>query len=367
MKSLLTVCLTATFGVGVAWCDVGAAEQEASSPQEWMNARLASILQDFPEADADRDGQLTLQEVTAFYKKRDDALRRRLGGAAPLENLPEGLIVERDVVYGEGSNAQYQKLDILYHKDRSQRRPAIVMIHGGGFRQGNKAAFHLMMRDYAQEGYVTLSIGYRFTQVASFPAQVEDCKLAVRWLRTHAEQYGVEPERIGVTGASAGGYLAAMVAFTDASDGLEGDGPYRDQSSRVQAAAPLCGIYDLRPDALRRAGPDDSGWKAFLGKAPSEDPAWAAKASPITYVSKESPPILLIHAKDDLAAPVYFSHDLAAALSEAGVPCQLHIVKGTAHGWSLPYEDETPQLMKQFFARYLKGEPEVEVPGVSSR
>ena len=69
----------------------------------------------------------------------------------------------------------------------------------------------------------------------------------------------------------------------------------------------------------------------------------------------------------DLAAPVYFSHDLAAALSEAGVPCQLHIVKGTAHGWSLPYEDETPQLMKQFFARYLKGEPEVEVPGVSSR
>lgn len=355
MKALFPLCLAATMCLSAPLHAAGASDQTSHTPEAWMKERLASILTDFPEADSDKNGELTLQEVMTFYKQREDALRRRIGGAAALEELPEELKVERDVVYGDGPNAQYQKLDIIYHKDTSQRRPAIMMIHGGGFSQGNKAAFHTLMRDYAREGYVTLSIAYRFTQVAPFPAQVEDCKLAVRWLRAHADPYGVDPERIGVTGASAGGYLAAMMAFTAASDGFEGDGPYRDQSSRVQAAAPLCGIYDLRPDALRRTGSDDSGWKAFLGKKPSEDPELAAKASPIVYVSKDSPPILLIHAKDDLGAPVHFSQDLAVVLSKTGVPCVLHIVKGTAHGWSLPYEDDVPQVMREFFARHLKG------------
>lgn len=333
-----------------------AAPEEAPSPERWLKDRLESIRKDFPEADADENGELSMEELTAFYRKRDQELRQRIGAATALEDLPDDYAVERDVVYGEGDNARYQKLDIVYHRDTSQRRPAIVMLHGGGFRQGNKAAFHTLMRDYALEGYVTLSVAYRFTQVAPFPAQVEDCKLAVRWLRAHAEKYGVDPDRIGVMGASAGGYLAAMLAFTDEADGMEGDGPYRDQSSRVQAAAPLCAIYDLRPAALHRASPDESGWKVFLGTAPSDDPELAARASPIAHVSKEAPPILLVHARDDIAAPVYFAQDLADALDRAGVPCELHLVKGTAHGWSLPYEEDVPQHLREFFARHLKGE-----------
>ena len=329
-----------------------AADTQPETRQQRIKRWLAWTMQHFPEADADGNGVLTVEEGMAFLGKREQALRARLGGPQPLENLPAGLVAERGVAYGP--DAAHHQLDILYHEDRSSPRPAIVMFHGGGFQTGSRVAFHPMMRDYALKGYVTLSVSYRFMQVAPFPAQVADCKLAVRWLRAHAEQYGVDPARIGVTGASAGGYLAAMLALAGPSDGFEGDGPYQEQSSAVQASVPLCGAYDLRPAALKRADMGEGGWATFLGAAPSADPDRAWKASPLAYVSANVPPILIAHADNDLMAPLFFAEDLARALESVEAPVEIHIVEGSSHGWSLAYEADLPDRIEHFFARHLK-------------
>jgi len=345
--------LSALLCLLVAYTQPAAADDETSSRQNRINHWLEWMFKESPEADTDGDGVLTAAEAMSFQAKSDRALRERIAGKTPLMDLPAGLVVERDVIYGEGAESVHQKLDVLYHEDISHPRPAIVMIHGGGFRKGSKAAFHPLMRDYATEGYVTLSITYRFMQVAPFPAQVADCKLAVRWLRAHAEKYGVDPGRIGVTGSSAGGYLAAMLALTGSSDGFDGDGGYRDQPGTVQAAVPLCGAYDLRSPALKRAEMAEGGWALFLGEAPSANPELAWKASPLAYVSSDAPPMLIIHAKNDIMAPVFFAEDLARALEDAGGSYELCIVEGSAHGWRLPYEDDVPRRMREFFARCL--------------
>jgi acetyl esterase/lipase len=351
--------LLCTLMTGVA---AAPADPEERSRADEINTRLASILKQFPEADADGNRELTLKEATAFLAARATKLQKQLGAAAALGNLPGGLAVDRDVTYGKGPDAAHQKLDILYHKDSEQLRPAIVMIHGGGFRAGSKAAFHPLMRDFALQGYVTLSVTYRFSQIAPFPAQVADCKLAVRWLRAHAEKYGVDPKRVGVTGASAGAYLAAMLALTDSADGFDGHGAYREQSSSVQAAVPLCGAYDVRPPALRRAGMSEADWENFLGEAPSANPGLALKASPVAHASRHAPPFLIIHADNDLLAPAFFASDLAQALETAGARCALCLVKGAAHGWPLAYETDVPQRMAAFFARWLRNERAAKQP-----
>ncbi len=333
--------------------DTGA-DEEPDSRVGRANRWLASVYLENPEADTDGDGVLTVAEAKAFQTKGEQALRRRIDGVAPFDHLPSDLVVERDVSYGRGSDVAHQKLDILYHKDTTRLRPAIVMIHGGGFRTGSKDAFHPLMRDYALEGYVTLSVTYRFVQVAPFPAQIADCKLAIRWLRAHASDFGVDPERIGVTGSSAGGYLAAMLALVNHSAGFDGDGPYSDQSSAVQAAVPLCGAYDLRSDALKRAGMNEAGWAAFLGESPAANPENARKASPVAYVSSDAPPMLIVHAKNDFMAPVIFAEDFAHALEKAGARNELYVIEGSAHGWRLAYEAEVPDQMGAFFARWLK-------------
>lgn len=135
-------------------------------------------------------------------------------------DLPKGLVLTQDVAYGTASKAQ--RLDILFPEDRAQPRPAIVHIHGGGWHAGDKGGRNTfeLMRTFAKAGYVALSINYRMSGEAKFPAAVEDCKLALRWLRAHAPDYGVDPDRIGVIGPSAGGHLSAMLAVTRPEDGL---------------------------------------------------------------------------------------------------------------------------------------------------
>src|SRR5262249_19892637 len=132
-------------------------------------------------------------------------------------------------------------------------RPAIVVIHGGGWLQGNKSSFSQKddlppgnIIDFARQGYVAATINYRLSEEAIFPAAVHDCKNAVRFLRAHAKDYGIDPNRIGAWGNSAGGHLALMMAMVDAKANLEGDGPYLDQSSLVQAAVSDSGPIDLK-------------------------------------------------------------------------------------------------------------------------
>ncbi|MCX7011927.1 MAG: alpha/beta hydrolase [Candidatus Sumerlaeota bacterium] len=352
--------------------------EPASAPKKAAGAKasqdqLQKLLKRSPDADANGDGKLTIDEAMAYRKKQkvgaqsseeaasqgassQPAESKAARKKAAVTDLPADLVLERDLTYGEGPNAQYQTLDILYHKDTSKRRPAIVMVHGGGFRGGDKATFLDRVAYFGKLGYVTMTINYRLTGVAPFPAQVEDCKQAVRWLRANAAKYGVDPEHIGALGGSAGAHLAAMLALVPKSAGLEGDGPYQDQSSRVQAAVPISGAFDFRPDSIRRTGMqvDDVALVPFLGGTADEKPDLAAKASPITYIAKDEPPLLIIHGTADKRIDVRQAEEFGEALKKIGADYELVIMEGAGHVPNIPSMPEYEAKVEAFFAKNLK-------------
>src|SRR5262249_51489713 len=142
--------------------------------------------------------------------------------------------VEKDLVYGKGGDTDLQ-LDLAMPKDGAGPFPALVCIHPGSWRQGNRQQLGQTIEVLAGHGYAAVTVSYRLVPTAIFPAQIEDCKAAVRWLRANAKKYKVDPDRIGAIGFSAGGHLACLLGTTDRNDGLEGNGGNPEQSSRVQA------------------------------------------------------------------------------------------------------------------------------------
>ncbi|MGH7138992.1 MAG: alpha/beta hydrolase fold domain-containing protein, partial [Pirellulales bacterium] len=158
------------------------------------------------------------------------------------ETLPDDVVLLRDVRYRDGPNRQWA-LDLAMPKAASARpRAAIAVIHGGGWIEGDKSSFSRVadrppgnVIDFARLGFVAITINYRLSIEAPFPAALHDCKCAVRWLRANAEKYNVDREAIGVWGNSAGGHLALLLGMVTKEDGLEGDGPYSNESSSVQA------------------------------------------------------------------------------------------------------------------------------------
>lgn len=302
-------------------------------------------------------------------------------------DLPAGMRFESGVTYGAGAAARHQQLDILSFADSERPRPAIVIIHGGGFTMGNRTWCHELMLMYAKDGYVTLSPEYRLSQEAPFPAMVQDCKTAIRWLRANARRYGVDSDRIACMGGSAGAYLTAMVALTDATAKMEGPG-YPDQSSRVQAAVCLSGAYDMRLETIRRLSRDkplerghpggvsllieseparrrrliDELLDARRSKAARADidleliakhPDVAARASPVTHLSADDPPLLAFHARHD-SLDVRFADEFARVLEAAGRADRVVIVPGDTHGLAQPVK--YPQVRKAidaFFAEHL--------------
>ena len=269
-------------------------------------------------------------------------------------SLPKDMKLVRDVHYGEVSPAQ--RLDILYRPDAAEPQPAIVHIHGGGWYTGDKGGPITldMMRRFVEAGYVAVSINYRLSDEMRFPAAVEDCKLALRWLRLHASDYCVDPERIGVIGGSAGGHLSTMLAVTRPEDGLEGGG-WAGESSAVQAAVAVCAPMDLRePLTPPPAEEPDPVVVRFLGSAAVVNADAARRASPISYVRKDLPPILLIHGTDDKRVDPGQSKAMASALNAAGAPCELMLVAGGKHGMGIARMDETFARILAFFGRYLQ-------------
>jgi len=220
--------------------------------------------------------------------------------------LPEGVSFLPNLSYREGHDRW--RLDLFLPKnEETLLRPALVVIHGGGFVNGDKrrGGFLRVAIDYASKGYVTMPVNYRLRQaneVAPILDSVADVKNAVRWLRAHAEEYQVDPNRIGAIGGSAGAHLAVMLAVCATEAGLEGDGPYQEYSSQVQAAAASATPTDLANfDNPRQIDPNT-------------DRELLIKASPITYVSADSPPLLLFHELSDRTVKVDESDRLVDAL-----------------------------------------------------
>ncbi len=267
--------------------------------------------------------------------------------------LPEGTTVHRDLAYVTHGHPR-QNLD-LYLPEADEPLPLVVYIHGGAFRAGDKADHPPL--EYVAEGYALAAINYRLSQHALFPAQIEDSKAAVRWLRAHAKEYGLDPERFAVGGASAGGHLAAMVG-TAGPEGAFDVGEHLDVSSRVQAVLDYFGPTDfLQMDAHRP--PDgmihdtaDSPESQLVGGPIQENPEKVARANPVTYVTADDPPFLIVHGSDDPLVPHHQSVLLATALDKAGVPVTFYTVEGGGHGgFDDPKVDE---LTKAFLREHLR-------------
>jgi acetyl esterase/lipase len=250
-----------------------------------------------------------------------------------------------------------QKLD-LYLPNHGENHPLLIWIHGGAFRMGSKEGieFDPAPLQYLQQGYAIASLNYRLSQHAIFPAQIEDCKAAVRWLRAHTTQFKLDPNRFAAWGPSAGGYLSTMVGVTGHITEFE-VGEHLDVSSRVQCVVDYYGPTDFLqmdtqrlPDGMIHDTPD-SPESQLIGGPIQENKEKTARANPITYVTADAPPFLVVHGNQDLLVPYQQSVLLVNALVIAGVDVSFYTVIDAGHGrFSDP---AVPKLTEAFLAKHL--------------
>lgn len=260
---------------------------------------------------------------------------------------------ERNVVYG-AINGENLYLDVYRPKDTEGKHPAILFIHGGGFRGGDKAQFGWHANQVREKGYVAFSLNYRLAPKDLYPAAVDDCQRAVRWIRAHADQYGVDPDRIGAVGSSAGGHLVAMLGTCETLHPIDDDlTPF---SSKVNAVVNYFGPIDFRP--IVNSPRAVSTLADFMGKSIDAAPELYADASPITHVSKTAAPFLSIHGRNDTSIPIAQSETLTEALKRAGAEATLLAVDGAGHGFHNQVESEDAkkawQAAMEFLDRHLK-------------
>ena len=269
--------------------------------------------------------------------------------------LPSGATEIRDLAYAQDSAAQ--KLDLYLPAKADGKLPLVVWIHGGGWSAGDKRGGP--WTPLLEKGYAVASINYRLTGEAIFPAQIHDCKAAVRFLRANAAKYKLDPDHIGVWGSSAGGHLVALMGTSGGVDALEGKvGGNLDQSSRVQAVCDWFGPTDLVrmqeqaiPGAKMDHNAPNSPESRLIGGPIQGNKEKAAKANPIEYVDKNDPPFLIMHGdKDPLVAPGQ-SELLRDALKKADVPVELHVVPNAGHGFG---GQELTDKVVAFFDKHLK-------------
>ncbi len=271
------------------------------------------------------------------------------------EGLPPGARILTNLAYVP-NGTERQKLD-LYLPATGTNLPLIVWVHGGGWMEGSKEnppGLHLLVH-----GFAMASINYRLSQDAIFPAQLVDCKAAIRWLRAHALEHGIDPNHIGVWGASAGGHLAALLGTTGGVKEFD-QGENLGVSSRVQAVCDWFGPTDLtqitnQPSDINHAAPD-SPEARLLGGPIAQNTTKAQRANPIRYITKDDPPFLIMHGDKDTVVPLEQSQLLAEALQKAGVPVVFHVVPGGGHGGPAFREREEAYRLYDFFVMHLKSD-----------
>jgi acetyl esterase/lipase len=269
--------------------------------------------------------------------------------------------VEEGISYGKGGDTEL-KLDMA-RPEGDGPFPAIVFIHGGGWRGGNRQAFRASAEEAAKRGYVGVTISYRLMQFDDsqketttatpiFPAQIHDAKAAVRWLRANAKQYHVDPDRLGALGGSAGAHLALLVALTDPSANLEGDCGNPEQPSRVQAVVNVFGPTDMASCYEKSS----AAWifRLFMGGTPEEAAERYKAASPINYVTADDPPVLTVHGDQDALVPVEQAKKLDEKMKEVGASHTLMVFEGQGHGFGGEYQQKAEKATWDFFDKHLK-------------
>jgi acetyl esterase/lipase len=245
-----------------------------------------------------------------------------------------------------------QKLDVYYPQSGGPWS-VLVYVHGGSWINGDKAEGE-GWRGMNEQGYLVVSLNYRMAADGKFPVMIEDVKCAVRYLRANSADYNIDPDRIGAIGASAGGHLVALLGTADESAGWD-VGEYTDQSSRVQAVVTMAGPADFTAKMTNTL--NSSIYYVFGKLAGSDDPINIA-ASPVTYISPDTPPFLIIHGDLDNIVPVEQAEILHARLTEASIPSQLVVVTGGGHGLdgreATPTWAEINEMILDFFKKHLQ-------------
>ena len=271
------------------------------------------------------------------------------------------VVVDENITYGKASDTEL-KLD-LARPEGDGPFPAIVFIHGGGWYQGNRQGYRGQIQEAAKRGYVAATISYRLMQFDEtkketttatpiFPAQIHDAKAAIRWVRANAEKYNVDPNRIGVTGGSAGGHLSLLVGLTDRAANLEGESGSPEQSSRVQAVVNVFGPTDMRFCYDKSS----VAWifRLVMGGTPDEAGERYKAASPITYVSKDDPPVLTLHGDQDALVPVEQAKVLDEKMETVGASHTLMVFEGQGHGFRGEHQQKAINATWAFFDQHLK-------------
>ena len=240
--------------------------------------------------------------------------------------MPTGTRVELNLAYAK-DGAESHRLDLFLPEKGEGPFPVVVWIHGGGWIRGSKENCHAA--PLVAKGYAAVSINHRFLQQAAFPAQIEDCKAAVRWVRANASKYHLDPDHVGVMGASSGGHLASLLGTASNASELEGQGDNLDQSSQVQAVVDLFGLLSITKDTSN-------------------------KSDVLRYITKATPPFLIVHGDADKSVSIKQSLQLTAALKKAGVEVTMFTVKGGGHSGPEYFTDEMMTMYQGFFDKHLK-------------
>ena len=262
----------------------------------------------------------------------------------------------RDLAYSPQGHAR-QKLDLYLPETADGPLPLIIWVHGGGWQNGSKDQCLPLRLGFTSRGYAIASLNYRLSGDAIFPAQIEDCQAAVRWLRDHAKDYNIDPDRFVAWGASAGGHLVALLGTAGDSTEFSPAGA-RTTSSRVQAVCDFYGPIDLlkgvaTPGYEGHAKPDSPESKLLGGAVPGA-PEKAKRANPITYITPNDPPFLIIHGAADPVVPPNQGELLNTALIAAGIESSYRTIAGAKHGGP---EFNTPAVANEvdgFFRKALK-------------
>ena len=280
----------------------------------------------FLKVDTNKDGAISPAEHKAFLTRR------------PVPRAPQGVKVLRDLPYADTDNPR-QRLDLVLPEKRigNEPLPLVVWIHGGGWRNGDKRSGINRVTPLVTTGrYVGATIGYRLSGEAQWPLQIHDCKAAIRWLRAHAKEYGIDPKRIAVWGSSAGGHLVSMLGVSGEFEVMEGKlGKHLDQSSRVQAVVNYYGpsallLMNSKPSRIDHDA-KESPESQLIGAPIQTVKEKTRQASPLTHVTRDDAPHLHVHGTDDPLVPFHQSQIYHAALKKAGVESTLITVKDGGH------------------------------------
>lgn len=296
--------------------------------------------------------------VTSSAWAQDLAAQKQNAQTAAEKNQVE---LRLDQPYAGNENPK-QKVDLYLPKKRNTDKPlpVVALIHGGGWVNGDRLGYAAAAIQFARTGdYASVTVGYRLTKEAHWPAQIHDCKAAIRWIRAHAKEYNLDPDKIAVMGSSAGGHLSSLIGTSGDVKELEGDlGPSTTFSSRVQCVVNLCGPEDftqaLMFDKDMKPILKDDAVIGLLGGNYEEKHAEALAASPVTYITDDDPPFITFHGTADKRVAFLHAEAIHAALKQAGVPSLLVPITDGGHG--SVSQPEVIARAKTFIGNTLRGE-----------